>query len=163
MSMRTDQLTTEWTARISEAAAVFERRWTILALQRVDADLADRLREQRSIFNEATMFGKPSDIIEHGGAMCRGWQAAVALMDRLDVQDDAYMLGACPQTGVKVAVGHQKAAVGRVREVHGQDVVWITPDEVATLIATAEAFQRVAGIKKAFPGAEVVRYAAEGS
>jgi hypothetical protein len=51
-----------------------------------------------------------------------------------------------------------------VVELHGQDVVWVSPDEVATLMASSEAFMTVAAIKRKFPGAEVVeRYASEGS
>ena len=70
----------------------------------------------------------------------------------------------CPTTGFKVAIGIQKASQARVVELHGQDVVWICPDEVATLMASSEAFMTVAAIKRKFPGAEVVeRYASEGS
>jgi hypothetical protein len=40
----------------------------------------------------------------------------------------------------------------------------ISPDEVATLMASSQAFMTVAAIKKKFPGAEVIeRYVNEGS
>jgi hypothetical protein len=44
----------------------------------------------------------------------------------------------------------------RVRELHGDMVVWITPDEVATVLANLEAFKPIAAIKRLFPGAEMV-------
>jgi hypothetical protein len=43
-----------------------------------------------------------------------------------------------------------------VRELHGESVSWITPDEVAALLANVEAFKPVAAIKRLFPGAEIL-------
>jgi hypothetical protein len=39
--------------------------------------------------------------------------------------------------------------------VRGQAVIWITPDEVAAVIANVEAFKPIA-IKRLFPGAEML-------
>ena len=162
---RTETLMRHWHEQTSRAAQAFESRWTRSALHRVNADIAERLWDQRNLFIEACVVGRPKDIVNHGGALCRGYVAACKAMEEAHEPDDAYLLGQCPQTGIKVAIGHRKAAVDRIKEVEGEDVVWLSPDEVATLVATAEAFQRVAAIKRAFPGAEVtaVRYAAEGS
>jgi hypothetical protein len=60
------------------------------------------------------------------------------------------------RTGFRVAIGEQKAAAERVAELHGQAVVWITPDEVAAIIANIEAFKPIAAIKRIFPGAEIL-------
>lgn len=153
-----------WRAAVSEAAAGFESRWTELALARVDAGLLTRLREQRSLFDRACITGTAEEIETHGAAMCRGYAAAVRALEQAGAADDAYLLGVCSETGVKVAVGQQRAAVDRVRQLHGQDVVWITPDEVATLFASVEAFKAIGAVKRAFPGAELVRrYATAGS
>jgi hypothetical protein len=153
-----------WRSRVSEAAAAFEARWTMIGLRRHDHDLAVRLHEQRELFAEAATVGDPKDVVVHGQAMLRGYAAAVRAMEAAEIPDDSYHLGVCPTTGFKVAIGTQKASQKRVAELYGQNVVWISPDEVATLMATDASFATVAAIKKKFPGAEVVqRYAGEGS
>lgn len=146
-----------WVGEVGKAALPFESRWTGLALRRVDAGLAQRLHEQRRLFDEACLLGTASEIEDQGAAMCRGYQAAERRMVDAGAEDDAYMLGSDPQTGLKIAVGVQAAALERVRSIHGQDVVWITPDEVACLMASVEAFKFVGAVKQFFPGAEVVR------
>ena len=70
--------------------------------------------------------------------------------------DDAYMLGRDMQSGFRVAIGRQKAVAQRAREVHGETVVWITPDEVATIVANLEVFKPIVAIKRLFPGAEML-------
>jgi len=158
------QLANEWRRRVNEAAASFESRWTTIALRRHDLDLAVRLHEQRELFHEACAIGDGRAIIEQGGAMVRGYEVCARALEEAQIPDDSYVLGQCPTTGFKVAVALNKHAVGRVRELHGQDVVMVSADEVATLMASSQAFMTVAAIKKKFPGAEVVeRYAGEGS
>lgn len=145
-----------WIGEVSKAAVAFDRRWTMLALQRVDGDLARRVEEQRALFDKACFLG-PAGLIEtHGAAMCRGWMAAVRTMEAAQVEDDAYILGRDPRTGFQVAIGHQRAAADRVADIHGQAAVWITPDEVAAVLAGLEGFKALASIKRMFPGAEVV-------
>ena len=39
---------------------------------------------------------------------------------------------------------------------HGATLVWITPDEVAAIVANLEAFKPIAAIKRMFPGAEIL-------
>lgn len=146
-----------WLGEVSSAAALLESRWTGLALRRVDPELARRLHEQRGLFDEACFAGAASEIEEQGSAMCRGYAAAVRALTQADAPDDAYMLGSDPVSGCKVAVGLQKAALARVRSVHGEDVIWITPDEVAALMASVEAFKFVGAVKQFFPGAEVIK------
>lgn len=146
-----------WLGEVSSAAAALESRWTGLALRRVDPDLALRLHEQRCLFDEACFAGVASEIEEQGAAMCRGYAAAVRALVVADAPDDAYMLGLDSASGCKVAIGLQKAALSRVREVHGHDVIWITPDEVAVLMASVESFKFVGAVKQFFPGAEIIQ------
>lgn len=153
-----------WRAEVSGAAAGLESRWTGLALRRVDAGLAQRLGEQRALFDLACITGSAEEIETHGGAMCRGYAAACRALEAAGAADDAYLLGRCPTTGTLVAIGEQRAAVQRVRELHGEEVVWITPDEVASLFASVESFKAIGAVKRVFPGAELVqRYATAGS
>lgn len=146
-----------WHVEIGRAAAPFESRWTMLALRRLEPDLASRLHEQRSLFDEACIKGDSGDIEEQGAAMCRGYLAAVRVLEAAAEPDDAYMLGSDPDSGLKIAVGMQKAALARVRELHGQDVIWITPDEVACLMRSVETFKTLAAVKQVFPTAELIR------
>jgi hypothetical protein len=64
----------------------------------------------------------------------------------------SYLLGQDMRIGFRVAIGQQKAAAHRVRKLHGETVVWITPDEVAAIVANLEAFKPIAVIKRLFPG-----------
>lgn len=153
-----------WLSQVSAAAACFESRWTDLALRRVSPSIAQALFEQRGLFDQACVTGSGEEVETHGAAMCRGYAAAVRALEAAGVEDDAYQLGADPQSGLKIAIGSQKAAIERVRTIHGADVIWITPDEVAVLVASVEAFKFVGAVKQLFPGAEVVkRYASSGT
>lgn len=164
MSARGEAAVRHWLGQVSAAAALFESRWTQLALRRVSPSVAQALFEQRGLFDEATFSGSSDEIETHGAAMCRGYAAAVRALEQASEPDDAYQLGQDPVSGLKVAVGTQRAAVDRVRTIHGADVIWITPDEVAAMLASVEAFKFVGAVKQLFPGAEVVRrYANAGS
>lgn len=138
-------------AQQSAAAAVFESRWTMRALRRVDAELCQAVDEQRSLFHEAILTGEDDQIREHGEAMCRGWQVAAVRMEQAGEPDDAYLLG--QHGGVMVAIAVQRSASARVRDLHGERVVFITPDEVAAMFA---GMQSVAKVKALWPGAEIV-------
>jgi hypothetical protein len=145
-----------WMRAAFEAASLFEARWTLAALKRVDADIYRRLCEQRALFDKALITGSVADIDRHGAAMCRGYALAVMALERAGEADNAYLLGQDPGSGLRVAIGDQKAAAARVQEVHGKTVVWVTPDEVAIMLANIEAFKPTASIKLLFPGAEIV-------
>lgn len=145
-----------WLAEVSAAALPFESRWTMLALKRVDPELARRLFEQRGLFDQACVTGSVDEVETHGAAMCRGWGAAVRVLASADEPDDAYQIGQDPATGLKVAIGHQRAAMDRVRDLHGDRVVWVTPDEVAKLMSSVEQFKFVGAVKQLFPGAEII-------
>jgi hypothetical protein len=151
-----DKAISSWLTQVSQAASAFEKRWTLKSLRRVSADLAQRLAEQVSLFDQATITGSAHEVEEHGAATCRGYQAAVRAMEAAQEPDDAYVLGWDAKTGFRVAIGHQRAAAERVAEVEGDQVVWVTPDEVAAIMAAAENLKPLMAIKRMFPGSEVI-------
>jgi hypothetical protein len=151
-----EQAMRRWHSEVSSAASHFERRWTRHALKRVDGVLAQRLQEQRELFDKALLAGTADEIDAHGAAMCRGYVVATKAMETSGEADDAYLLGQDPKTGFRVAVGHQKSAADRVTELEGSPVVWVSVDEVAAMIAGLEGFKQLAMVKQLFPGAQVV-------
>jgi hypothetical protein len=140
-------------AAVSEAARHFESRWTLRSLWRIDPALHERLRRQIAKWDQALVTGTDEELEEQTAAMCRGWRAVARRMEEADIPDDAYLMGVCPKTGLRVAIGDQLAAMDRVRELHGDEVVWLTPAEVATMLAGAQA---LASVKALFPGAEII-------
>jgi hypothetical protein len=74
-----------------------------------------------------------------------------------EVPDDAYQLGTDPATGVRVAIGIQRAAIGRLAQIYGQGaVIFVTPDEVAVMMASSgDAASFIGTVKTLFPGAVV--------
>jgi hypothetical protein len=146
----------KWQVAIAEAALPFDARWTLVALRRVDYGLHRRLLDQRDLFDQALVTGTAQDIEVHGAALCRGYAIAIQALERAAEPDNAYMLGQDVRSGFRVAIGQQKAAAQRVRDVHGDKVVWVTPDEVATIVANLEGFKPIALIKRLFPGAEIL-------
>jgi hypothetical protein len=164
-TMDRDQATIRhWLGACSDAALPFERRWTFKALRRVQSDLAQRLLEQRGLFDQACVTGSIDEVELQGAALCRGWAAAARALEAAGEEDDAYQLGCDVATGLKVAIGSQKSAADRVRELHGDRFVWVTPDEVATMLAGVEAFKFVGAVRQFFPQAELVdRYAETGT
>jgi hypothetical protein len=146
----------KWQVAVAEAALPFEARWTLAALKRIDRDLHRRLLDQRGLFDKVLVTGTAEDIEVHGAALCRGYAVAIQTLERATEPDDAYMLGQDVRSGFRVAIGQQKAAAQRVRELHGDKVVWVTPDEVAAIVANLEGFKPIALIKRLFPGAEIL-------
>jgi hypothetical protein len=153
-------------ARVADAASAFESRWTLRALRRVDPGLHAGLLEQQGLLDEAIVTGSEADIEEQGAAMCRGWALAARRMADAGEPDDAYLLGHDERTGLRVAIGDQLAARDRVREIgvpgaldendqpvtERVPVIWITPDECASLLAAQQELLRIKG---AFPGCEI--------
>ncbi len=139
--------------QVAEAAEAFESRWTLAALKRVDADLHRLFNEQQDLYHEAQITGSDHEVEEQTGAMCRGWAAIARAMEAAEAEDDAYLLGFHGTTGTRVAIGEQKHATARVRELHGDKVIWITPDEVAALVGGMELLKAAKGV---FPDAEVI-------
>ena len=143
-----------WRAEVSEAARTFESRWTWAALRRVDRQLHHRLKEQLRLLEQALNIGSAAEIERQGAAAVRGYaEAAQALQDAGEA-DDAFVIGEDPRTGFRVIIGQQRAAARR--ELNGKAVIWITPDEVAAVLANLEAFKPIAAVKTLFPGAEIL-------
>jgi hypothetical protein len=154
-------------SQVSEAARSFESRWTLRALKRVDPGLYALFVEQRGLWEAALVKGGEADVEAQTEAMCRGWLAVARRMEEAGAEDDAYLLGRDERTGLRVAIGDQLAAMDRVREIEVPGaldendqpvmervpVTWVTPDEVATLLAAQQELLRIKG---AFVGAEIV-------
>mgnify|MGYP001400296296 CR=1 FL=1 len=136
---------------VANAAAAYERRWTVAALKALDPELHARFVGQQDDWHAALVTGSDADVREQTAAMCRGW---AAITKRMEGQpDDAYMLGICPRTGLRVAITTQKAVCGRLQELGGEPVLLVHPDEVAVMLAAQQA---IASIKSVYPGAEVI-------
>lgn len=140
---------------LREAADMFDSRWTLGALARADAALAERLQEQIQLYQAAQITGTMGDLREHAAAMRRGYIKAAAACEASGLEDDAYVLGLDTATGLRVAIGDKRASAVRVAELHGGNVVWLNPDEVARLWASIQGLRRVDAIKELWPGAEV--------
>jgi hypothetical protein len=152
---REDAAMRKWFPEVCAAAAAFESRWTWLSLMRVNKNFAGRLRAQLDLYDVAMAPGGSVDDIEaHAAAMCRGYVAACRVMERAGAPDDAYQLGSDPNSGTRVAIGIQKAATVRVELLQGQsNVIWISPDEVAVMIASSvDTGMFIATVKRTFPG-----------
>ena len=139
--------------QVAAAAEAFESRWTLSALKRVNSDLHRIFDEQQDLYHQALITGSDHEVEEQTGAMCRGWAAIARAMEAAEAEDDAYLLGFHGTTGTRVAIGEQKHAIARVRELHGDKVIWITPDEVAALVGGMELLKAA---KDVFPDAEVI-------
>jgi hypothetical protein len=132
------------------------RSWRLASFRVSAASLHRRLLDQRDLFDQALVTGTHQDIEVHGAALCRGYAIAIQALERAAEPDNAYMLGQDVRSGFQVAIGQQKAAALRVREMHGDKVVWVTPDEVAAIVANLEGFKPITLIKRLFPGAEIL-------
>lgn len=154
--MKPSETLTQWLRLVTEAAGAFEGRWSWRALRRCHPDLAAALTDQRNLFDAACVIGTPRDIAEHGGGMVRGYAAAIRAMEAAEEPDDAYQIGVCPETGVRVAIGTQKAAAIRIAQLYGPGVPLLSPDEVAALVGLgADTMNFAVKVKQLFPGAEL--------
>ena len=158
ITSRIDNALRVWPPRVTAAALAFEARWTRNALRRVAPALADRFDLQTRLYREAVEDGTAEQIETHGGGMCRGYAACAAALQDAAADDDAYLIGS--SDGVTVAIGEARAAVDRVKEKFGNDVVFITPDEVAELVTKLPV---VSEVKRVFAGAELVEIRKTGS
>jgi hypothetical protein len=138
---------------VSIAEDMFLGRWRLSSLAAVDPELYERLKEQRTLFDVALFGSEPRETQSQAEATVRGWKAACALMDGLSAPDDAFQYGTDPTTGTVVAIGIRPPSDGRLQLKKGQRVIFVTPDEVAKLVAGAGL---LASIKHAFPDAEIL-------
>jgi hypothetical protein len=141
-------------AAVATASEAFESRWTMRALKRVDPALYSLFAEQEADYGRALLSGTEAEVEEQAGAMVRGYAAIAKRMVEANEPDDAYLLGIDPVSGTRVAIGDQKHAAARVRELEPVgEVIFITPDEVACIVAGLEAIKRA---KNIFPDCEVI-------
>lgn len=138
-------------AKASTAASLFEARWTLGALLREAPDLHEALEDQIGMFHESLVTGKDKEVVDHGEATCRGWQAAIIAMEKSGIADDAYHVGEFGDT--VVMIGRQKKAPEHLVEKYGEGLVWLNPREVAVMYMQIE---RVAEVKRLWPDAEIV-------
>jgi len=125
--MRQQQLLKLWQDRVATAAAAFERDWTWKALRRVDTQLELLLREQRDLFAEMCVVGTPKDIADHGAAMVRGYQLAIAALQRAAVRAESIRVakqGPNLQVLVEQAGGYEKITEEAWEAFAREKVVW---------------------------------------
>jgi hypothetical protein len=131
---------------VAAAARSFESRWTLHSLKLVDPDLHALFLGQRADWDAALVTGTDAEARAETEAMLRGWLAVTRRME--DQEPNAWIDGQCPTTGLRVAIGTQIAAA----EYLAPDVIWISPDEVATLLSVQ---REILAIKRLAPGATV--------
>ena len=154
MSRPKPSLVGELMAQVAPAEQAFRSRWRLSTLLRVDPDLHQNLVEQISLYNAAMVTGSDDEAREHAGAMVRGWQLACAALEAPLQDDDNYLVGIDYKTGLHVVIGEQQASKGRVQIRDDRKVIFMTPDELATLVA---GIQIIAEAKTVFPDAEVIQ------
>lgn len=143
----------ECLALVAPAESAFLSRWRMTTLERLDKDLHDLLQEQRGLYDRACLMGTEAEAVEQSEAMVRGWRAAISRMEHGLQEDDAYLVGQDRKTGMIVCISDIKESIARAQKIHGDRCVFMTPDEVATLLAGT---QMLAQIKSVFPDAEIV-------
>ena len=155
-AQREAALLRHWLEETGRAAAAFEARWSYRTLQRVDPDIAQRLREQRGLFDTAAVTGTAAKLEEQGAALVRGYVVAAGVVEQAGASEDACLVGYDPRSGLRVAIAEQQAALARARELHGDEAITMTPDEVAAILGHLEALKPVLELKRVYPGAEVM-------
>lgn len=140
-------------ALVAPAEQAFTSRWRLSTLARVDPGLHQLLQEQRDLYDSALLKGSDTDVREQSQAMVRGWRAACQRMEAPLMEDDAYLVGSNLDTFTTVIIGHHKGSAGRQQVKDGHTVIFVTPDEVASLFAGMTALRQV---KALFPDAEIM-------
>lgn len=141
---------------VSQAAALLEGRWTMGALARVDAELAQRMTDQLADYHEAQITGSMADLKTHVRGTVAGYKKCARVMEASGFLDDAYTIGLDTSTGMRIAIGDRKASAARVAELYGGNITWLTPDEVARLWSSIQGLRRIDAVKGLWPGAEMV-------
>lgn len=135
------------------AEAAFRSRWRMSTLRRIDPDLHQALTEQIHLYDTALLTGRDDEVLIQSEAMVRGWRAACSALEHPLLPDDAYFVGIDVKTGTRLIVGQCKQSVARVQSVDGARAIFMTPDELATIVAGLDV---IAQAKTLFPDAEVV-------
>jgi len=125
--MNQAQLLRHWHSEVAAAALPFEQGWTWRALRKVDAELAQRLREQRDLFDEMCVVGAPKDIAEHGAATVRGYGVAIACMHKHAVRAERIRVakqGPNLQQLVEQHGGYDKIPESAWEQFEREKIVW---------------------------------------
>lgn len=146
-------LISELLSLVAPAEEAFRSRWRLSTLRRVDEDLHTALREQMDLYNAALVTGSDEEAREHTAAMVRGWRAACAALESPLHPDDAYFEGIDFTTGTHVIIGEHMGSKGRVQSKDGRNVIFMTPHEVASLVAGLNVIREA---KSVFPDAELI-------
>lgn len=139
---------------VTAAAAAFEARWTLAALARADAELHGKLTRQIALWNAATRGDSTHDLERHGQGLVRGYQRAAEVMALSGEADDAFYVGNDPASGLCIAIGHHMASATHAQEAF-PGAIFLTPDEIASLLGRIMGIDQVVAVKRAFPGATV--------
>lgn len=144
-------------ALVAPAETAFRSRWRMSTLEKSNKDLHDAVVEQMQLHDAALIAGSDDEVRIQSEAMVRGWRAACSALEAPLQPDDAYFEGHFEgwdmTTGLRVVIGQHKASLARVQAKDGRRVIFMTPDEVATLVA---GHNLIAETKVAFPDAEVI-------
>jgi hypothetical protein len=146
-----------WVKKVAVAKAEFERRWSVLSLDSVDPSLAQRLREQQSLFDAACVTGSFGEIEDHGAAMVRGWAVcAEALAEDRSGHSRGFLFGGDRGgSRTKVVIRHERPPSDHwMRVMFDDNTIWLTPDEVAHLINLPE-LKLYRTLKRQFPTADI--------
>lgn len=82
--MKPEQLIKLWRDRTLQAELPFAEKWSWKTLRTIDRELAQLLREQVDLFDEACVTGTPAEVAEQGAALVRGYEAAVRCLTEND-------------------------------------------------------------------------------
>ena len=135
------------------AEEMFTGRWRLSSLQRVDPELYARLMEQVALYDSALFGSKTAETRLQADATLRGWKAAKARMEAVAAPDDAFQYGTDQTSGCVVAIGIRPPSESRLQLRDGHRVIFVTPDEVAKLVA---AHELLCEVKRSFPAAEIL-------
>lgn len=152
----TDRVASECVALTAPAEQAFTSRWRMSTLKRIEPDLYEALVDQKRLYDIALITGTDTEAREQASAMVRGWKAACARLEAPLQPDDAYFVGLDGRTGTYVVIGDHPASAARVQahpRYAGVNAVFMTPDEVAAIVA---GMQTLSAVKLAFPDAEVI-------
>ena len=129
-----------WVKKVAVAKAEFERRWSVLSLDSVDPSLAQRLREQQSLFDTACVTGSLGEIEDQGAAMVRGWAVCAEVLAEDRNGHSSFLLGGDRGgSQTKVVIRHERPQSDEwMRGSFGDNTIWLTPDEVAHLVNLPE-------------------------
>jgi hypothetical protein len=144
-------------ALVAPAENAFRSRWRFSTLRRLDDGLADALEEQMGLYEAALITGTEMDIKEQSEAMVRGWRAACSRMEAPLQDDDAYFEGVDYSTGLHVVIGQHIGSHARVQVKDGARCIFMTPDEVARMMAGV---RLITDAKSIFPDAEIIEVTA---